>query len=319
MSDVVAIVVFVAAAHGGSTATAAMMTAAKQTLGPSANVALHPVEEIPPDDDAALYGDILGSDAVVEVTWPDEKFGRARIRVYARRRAVWIERDVTFSASDAEPERGRTVGYAFAAMMPDAISESVPTPPSPSETGLTPVPSPPASPLPGPRADVAPLRRTYSPFIALDLRGAALYASSASLLGGGFAARWLAARGWSFGASVDVRRGSLGSLAVADVRAAAGVGVRTALAGAVELALVVDLVVTRLSLTRGNDGSVARWIPGFALGPELHWLTTPAIGVVLAPALEIAAGQALVTVGGVPAERLPVLRWTVCAALRVRL
>lgn len=323
MSDALAIVVLVTAAHRTTAATTAMVAAASQTLGVDSRIMLDAVEQIPADEDAALFVDMIGSDAIVEVTWPDEKFGRARVRVFARRRAVWIEREVQFAAGDAEAERGRTVGYAFAAMMPEAMTgptSAPPLDPAPASAPTTdPEKIPPmASASRGSRADLGVARVQSPATVALDLRGGTLGAARTSMFAVGVAARWLAPRTWMVGAAVDVGRGSLGAFAVSDTRFALSAGARKQLARTLELSMILDLTIARTSVNHDSDARV-RWIPGTAVGPELHWALAGPIGLAIRAAVDVVPWPTIVTVGGATVEALTPFRWSVSAAIRVKL
>lgn len=313
MAEPVAIVVLIAAAHGASPATSAMIVSAEETLG--AHVALHAVEEMPADDDAALLGDMLGSDAVVEITWPEQKFGRARIRLYARRRAMWIEREVTFAPGDAEVERGRTVGYAFAAMIPEAIATSE------ADVVVEPaarpiVVAPPRKAAPALVRDVVTEPRP--PRFTLEVRGNGLYGGAATLLGAGLAGRWLAASPWSLGAGIDLRRGLLGPVVLSSVRISIGAAARVSLGPRVDVALGLDLAAEYLS-SRLGDATATRWIPLAIVAPELSWFALDSLALVLAPYAEVAAGPAVVTIGGAEIGRLPAVRIGLTAGVRWRL
>jgi hypothetical protein len=97
--------------------------------------------------------------AVVIVSWEGPGHTAAKIEVGVRhggRGADWIARHVTFNATDAEPERWRSVGLIIATLVEQAGNEkkSEPTPPSAAQTPAKPPPPPPtAAAPPSPRSE----------------------------------------------------------------------------------------------------------------------------------------------------------------------
>ena len=85
---------------------------------------------------APVSDEALKATALVEkasllgvVTW-DEKQRRASVRFVKPSEGPWTERDVRFQVADAPAERGRTVGFTLASMMPDEAFAPEPPPPT---------------------------------------------------------------------------------------------------------------------------------------------------------------------------------------------
>jgi hypothetical protein len=110
------------------------------------------------------------------VTWSDEQ-RRATLRFVHPSEGRWADREIKFDASDVPTERGRTVGFAFASMVPDdAIPPRAAAPPAPA------APAPPA-----PERPIVP--PPTSPRRAPDrwsLEAGATAASGINGFGGGF-------------------------------------------------------------------------------------------------------------------------------------
>ena len=95
--------------------------------------------EVRPDDAVADEARDGGASLVGVVRW-SERERRASLHFMRGGDRRWIERDVRFDAADAPTERGRTVGFALASMMPDeAFNATAPPPPTPQPLAPSPV------------------------------------------------------------------------------------------------------------------------------------------------------------------------------------
>jgi hypothetical protein len=147
----------------------------------------------PTDREALAAGAEAGHSAVVEVSWSDTGHRLATLRVYLASQNRWMDRAIGFGAADADAERGRTVGFALASMLPPeaatAAPPSIAVPPSPPPSP-PPAPPPPAARPEPDAANAAPSSRGASGIAySLDLVGvAAASASGDTLSGGGGAA-----------------------------------------------------------------------------------------------------------------------------------
>jgi hypothetical protein len=90
---------------------------------------------------------------VVEVAWVDARHQRASLKLHFATSGRWVERFIGFASSDADTERGRTLGFAIASIVPP---EEPATESSGSSTGsaaggvpTVPLPALPIAPNPG--------------------------------------------------------------------------------------------------------------------------------------------------------------------------
>src|SRR5258708_29822274 len=79
----------------------------------------------PTDDEALALEKTLPPTAVVELRWTDAAHRKALLRVHLSLESRWVERTVAFKPSDAIAERGRTLGFAVAAMMPEGRTSAM--------------------------------------------------------------------------------------------------------------------------------------------------------------------------------------------------
>ncbi|MDP9149257.1 MAG: hypothetical protein M3O36_04855, partial [Myxococcota bacterium] len=125
MADPLIVIVFVAAGGAADATTHAMERATHDALGLEAHVEVHETEIVPSDLDVLITEQRAHAAAVVELTWAEQ--GRqARLRVHVAQSGRWISRSIGFLPSDADAERGRTIGFAVASMLPDALREESP-------------------------------------------------------------------------------------------------------------------------------------------------------------------------------------------------
>jgi len=122
--------------------TLAFERALHGVLGASAKIEVHALPEDPPDDASAAQA--AGSDGLVELVWASD--GRkARVHCYVVREGRWVDREISFGAATASPEReaaerGRLLGFAVGTMFaeeaaleaPSTSDDPKPAPPVPS-------------------------------------------------------------------------------------------------------------------------------------------------------------------------------------------
>jgi hypothetical protein len=150
MADPLTLIVLVAT--GWSPAgTEALMRAARESLGPETHIDLRDVPGEPTDALALAVERRDHADAVVELGWRDRKRRQASMRVHVARGRRWIQRWLTFEPFDVEVERGRTLGYAMASILPDPFPHLIATqaqaaPDSSAPTSPAPPPAPPLQP-----------------------------------------------------------------------------------------------------------------------------------------------------------------------------
>jgi len=113
------LVVFVMAPARVDSSTPPFEQAAREVLGPSAELRLEQVASLPPD---ALALERAGpADGVVEMSWNAEQH-QAVLHCYIASEQRWVDRTIHFDAADRDPDRGRLLGFAAAAMFVGAPS-----------------------------------------------------------------------------------------------------------------------------------------------------------------------------------------------------
>jgi len=118
MADLVTLVIVLAAGEAASPTASAMAQGARDAFaGVVAEVQESPT--VPTDADALAVEGQSHPDAVAELIWHDVDRRHATLRVHLRQSRRWIERSFVFGASDPAFERGRTLGFAVAAILPE--------------------------------------------------------------------------------------------------------------------------------------------------------------------------------------------------------
>jgi hypothetical protein len=118
MADLVTLVIVLAAGEAASPTASAMAQGARDAFaGVVAEVQESPT--VPTDADALAVEGQSHPDAVAELIWHDADRRHATLRVHLRQSRRWIERSFVFGASDPTFERGRTLGFAVASILPE--------------------------------------------------------------------------------------------------------------------------------------------------------------------------------------------------------
>jgi hypothetical protein len=318
----VTVIVVVAAADPRDGSTEALERALRSAVGDRAVVVVKTAREGDPEDGA--NGTTEPGAVVGVVTWSDHH-RRATLRFQSNGRAT--DRELRFDASDAPAERGRTIGFAVASMVPE--DESRPTPPKPPpvpiEAGPPATPTPTPTPAPA-EAPSAPPRDPSKTF-ALDLTasGAVGIAGFAGGMGGALAGRIPLGRGFAARIGLSARLGEI-SPAQATSRAYAvagglawqvwptasrsfGLGVRTDL-------LLMRHEVVHFSSDDPENVSRSRFLPGVDVLLEGGIRLADHASVVVAFGPEIALGRTNIVVRGAEVGVVPPLR--LCAEGGVR-
>jgi len=122
-----------------------MRGATHDALG-GALVEVRETRGLPDDETAVAIETSAHADAVVELGWADPRHRQANLRLHIASGGRWIERVIHFKPSDAQAERGRTLGFAVASMLPEAAAEGgAPNSTSSPGSTATSAPAPPAS------------------------------------------------------------------------------------------------------------------------------------------------------------------------------
>jgi hypothetical protein len=184
MNGPAALIVLVGAGESADPTTLAMDRATRVALD---DVALEIHEShtpTPSDEEALAVEKATHSVAIVELRWTDGSHRKATLRIHLANEARWVERAIAFKPSDAFAERGRTLGFAVASMLPDwgtrtgtaataatataggttapaAAATSTPSPaPAPAPTSA---PAPAPAPAPATATATAPATSTATP------------------------------------------------------------------------------------------------------------------------------------------------------------
>jgi cell division septation protein DedD len=210
MTGAAILAIVVATTEINDPATAIMIGAAGEALGPAVAIRLLGAD-LPDDADLLQIERETGAGAVVTLVWRDATRLRARVRLHVAASGHTTTRELVFSEADTRVERGRTLGLAAASMWPEirAPAAAPPAPPPPSPHPNQPVPAPAAVPAATVRAAPAP---PAAPRFALGL--AALAASGdARAVGARVESAFSAGGSWSLRAALSARTGSIPVLA----------------------------------------------------------------------------------------------------------
>ncbi len=126
MAGAVTLVLLVAAGDATNATTRSMARATREALGPNLHLVVRPTNGEPTDGEALRVERSEGADVVVELAWADPKQRQATLRVHLARSGHWLQRSIGFQPSDAEAERGRTLGFAVASFLPEPAGSAAP-------------------------------------------------------------------------------------------------------------------------------------------------------------------------------------------------
>src|SRR5579883_2557610 len=151
MSASFLLVIVVASWEIGDPSTPALARAAHDALGAEVAVVVRELPRVPADTDALALAQEMHANAVAEIAWTDAQHLHASVHLHVEGSPRWLDRELGFESADAPAERGRTIGFALASMMPERTDPKTPhTAPPPSASG-----SPPPAPPPLDRAEPA--------------------------------------------------------------------------------------------------------------------------------------------------------------------
>jgi hypothetical protein len=303
-----AVIVLLLVARGDmqQPAMAALTRAAETVLGPQSHIVFHEQPKALGDDEAIALADQMRASMVVTVTWSSDQ-SRAHVHVHFADRSGWLERDVSFSPLDPPTERGRTLGFEIATMVPDLPPSQTPPP----------LAAPVAKPEEPPLMPVAARASAW----AVDLNGTGAVGGEATGYGIGAGARW------SFVPSAFVRAGGavrFGRVLPANATSttwvpAIGVGYLSAgPSSRVRVGARADGLAMFTELSRSSPAEArGRWTPGIDLMAEVELAASP-VAIAGAIGAEYAFGSTTVRVGETDATTLPRLRLMAELGLRLR-
>jgi hypothetical protein len=310
MSAALTLVVFIASRDATDPATYALKAAARVALGADVDVLVHLVSELPSDESALETGRTLSADAVAEVTWADAEHRHARLHVHTRAASHWIDRDIGFDPSDADAERGRTIGFSVAAMMPDQVRPSAPIRPLPVDSAdVRPNPSTVHA------ADAGPHRTRGS----LDVLLAGAAGGDATGIGGAVGVRYFLDSHLALTGAAGARVGQDSAAQATALILFAGPGLswRAFPADArFRVGPRLDLFVMRESSSRADSPSAqTRWVAAADLLVEATLRMTPGAALLLGAGGETAFGTTDVFVRGQKVSTFPPLRFIATAGV----
>ncbi len=319
MASSIALVVIVAAGQAHDATTTALAEAARTAAGTKVVV-----EEGAPitDEDALAIATRDHADVVAIISW-DADHSSATVHVHREGETRWLDRAVGFRDADAATERGRTLGFAIASMLP----EPAPTPPT---NNVEPPPKPPLAVAPpvhdSTHHDAAPVWHG-----AVDLSGLATVAI------GGYGGGWGVRVGgqWFFFPHLALRT----SLAISSralipeaksslqtVSGALGLGItfvepapRRPISFGTRVSMIaMHQSVSHLSVDDANSSTQSRWLPAaeILLEGALYFINN--VAIVLSSGLEIAAGETVIKVSNRPVATLAPWRFTGELGFRAR-
>ena len=325
----IVLIVFVSAADARDPSTTAMASAARIALGAGATVTVREVQRTPTDDEAIDLGHAQHADAVAEILWDDAQHLHAHVRFHVEGAPRWIDRELGFVAADAPAERGRTVGFTIASMLPErprADEPSPPTPPTPPTpaTTWTP-PSPPASSVDHAQP-IGPPRPSRG-----AVEAAALGSVGVGGYGGGLGAalgvRWNLGEGFALRLGAGARGGEVPPAQATSLVVFGAVGVAwsvpTHLVAPFGLGVRADLLLSRFQLSHLDEDDPVpdrqwRWIAGADVLGEWTWFFSQSAGISAAFGIESAFGSTSVVLAGNQVAVVPVVRGVSELGLRAR-
>ena len=357
MTDPLALIVLVAAGDAANPTTIAMARATGDALsGAPVEVRETPAE--PTDADALAVERQSNVDAVIELIWNDVERRHVTLRVHLAASHRWVERSIGFMSSDPAPERGRTLGFAAASILPEGASH----PARPDEAAAAPAASPPLAPSPqpappveatssqpagpkGPYSQAAPRwvgeaatasggpnlpPPPHRPRVEIDLFavGGVGIAGDATGAGGGGAVGWLVTEGLSLRLGASERAGSINAAEATVSTLLLDGGLtwhpwRTTPSRPLGLSLRAGYLVVRQAATHFDSDdpepvTQARWLSGVEAVAEGSWALSSEIQALVGLGFEDVFAPTHVNVRNVEVATLPPLRAVGEAGFRLR-
>jgi hypothetical protein len=295
----VSVLVVVASGDPSDGSTPAMEQALRGALGRDVQVAVRSSPEGTTDETLVTAANSEHAALLVVVSWSDRP-RRATLRIMKPSEGRWTDREIRFDAADVASERGRTVGFALASMMPDeALS-----PPAERQaaTATAAAPSPASS---SSAARIPP--ETAPPYVPgpnpLALEAVALAVAAPGGYGGGyggvFAVRLPVGAGFAVRGAMSVRAGDVAPAQATSRVIVGGAGIawqpwmdprrRWALGARVD-ALLIHHDLGHLSQDDPEVAHLSRFLPGLDAALEGGYRFADRAAFVAAAGTEIALG-----------------------------
>jgi len=320
----ISVLVVIATGDPADGSTRTIEQALRTALGADAVIVVRTTPTGATDEALAASAAADHTTLVSVVSWSDHQ-RRATIHFVTPPDGRWYDREIRFDAADAAAERGRTIGFALASMVPDEAKAS-------RERPAVEPPPPPMAPPPAvlspalPSEALAPLPRAHRMGIdasALAATGLGGYGGGVGGVvgfrmpfGGGFAGRAaVGARAGAIGPAQATTRVISGGLGVAwqpwlDARRRWGVGARVS-------ALVLHEEVSHFSGDEPSAIDQARFVPALDAALEGTFRFAESAAVVSAFGTEAALGTTRVVVKGREVASLPPARLFAEVGLRL--
>lgn len=288
MSHALVLVMLVQSTDATDPSTSAAIDAAHRTLGADAVVKLTGYADLPNDEAAQKLAP--GADAVVIVSWSD---GHRHVHLRMLRVAdgAWVDRDIGFDARDAPRERGRTIGFALASMLPEADDRPIDTNAASGGPVTPPVDRGPIVPTP-------PTPRVFRGAASAAGLGSAGIGGYGGGLGGTLALEWYLNPWLGLRATASGRSGEVRPVAATSYAVATGLGARARIMrrGALELGGRVDALllweqVTHLDADDSGPRQQSHFLPAANVALDFAWYFNEAAGLLIGAGTEIAFGQ----------------------------
>jgi len=291
MSGSLILVVLIVSQDASDPLVLSLGAAARKALG-ATDVVVRAVPQLPSDEEAIAGAET--AEALAEISWADPEHRHATLRVHPRTASRWIDRDIGFDPSDADVERGRTLAFAVAAMLPDRPTPEPPPPP------------PVAKPQEAPPVQGWPRSRA-----AVDVLAAAEVGGVATGAGGMLTAKLLLGEHVALLASGGVLAGQDPAASASTLFAEVGGGLGWRALGVdarLRPGARFEVYAMHESLGRSGEADQGRWLPGASLLADAAWRLTPGAAVVLGVGGEAALGTTDVYVRGEKVSTIPALR-----------
>jgi hypothetical protein len=330
MTGAAILAIVVATSEINDPATAIMIGAAGEALGPAVAIRLLGAD-LPDDADLLQIERETGAGAVVTLVWRDATRLRARVRLHVAASGHTTTRELVFSEADTRVERGRTLGLAAASMWPEIRA------PAPGEAARPPPPPPSGAP-PGPK-EPAPAPAAV-PTLAAAPASPAIprFALGLAALGAGGDPRAVGARvesifaldgSWSLRVGLSARTGStpaLGDGTLWTFALAGGVEwwpVALRAAGLARFGIRADAMAMRHQVSgaavAGQSQSQGRFLPAFDLMAQMALRAGGRVDLLAAAGAEAQPGGTDIRTGTPPvvAATIPAFQLVAEVGLRV--
>src|SRR4051794_14459370 len=123
--NVTVILLLVAQGEATDASTQGAVRASHEIFGSNVEVRVREIEHVPDDDLALRLESATHASATIELSW-DHEHRLATLRYHLASEDGYRVRSIGFSARDAPAERGRTIGFAVASMIPPVAEDTGP-------------------------------------------------------------------------------------------------------------------------------------------------------------------------------------------------